>query len=163
MYSISNSFVLYLAEKAPSLFWQLPLDNLSFRWKIPNEECLGGWIGKSGIDIIKELRTDEVCGFAGIHFPGREFIEGLVALHPGPYSPLMVVDEILSFFLDRTKELKDIYRNEFITNFAGDIRYQAILATEHGCVLRYASDYTKGPAVLTREIFHKLFPENVIH
>jgi|SRR3989344_8406460 len=163
MYSVSNSFVLYLAEKAPSLFWELPLDNLSFRWKIPEEECLGGWIGKSGIDIIEELRTNEICGFAGVHFPGQEFIKGLVVQHPGPYTPLIVVDSILSFFLDRTKDLDEIYRNEFITRFAGDIRYQAILATEQSCILRYASDNTEEPVVLTRQEFYKLFPPKTVH
>lgn len=132
MYSVSNSFILYLAEKAPSLFWQLPPNNLSFRWKIPEEECLGGWIGKSGIDSIKELRTDEFCGFAGIHFPGREFLKILVENNPGPYTSVDVVDSMLSFYLDRSKDLKATYRNEFITHFAGNIRYQAIIATEQG-------------------------------
>ena len=163
MYSISSSFLLYLNEKSPSLFWQLPLDNLSFRWKIPEEECLGGWIGKSGIDIIKELRTDEICGFSGIHFPGREFLEILVNTKEGPYTPLDVVDSMLSFYLDRTKDLKEIYRSEFITNFAGDIRYHAIEATDSGCVLRYATDNMEEPVIMTRQEFKKLFPSKTIH
>ncbi|PJE51275.1 MAG: hypothetical protein COV29_00770 [Candidatus Yanofskybacteria bacterium CG10_big_fil_rev_8_21_14_0_10_36_16] len=163
MLGICPSFIQYLNETAPSLFYQVPLDSISFRWKIPNNECLGGWIGKSGIDTIKELSTDELCGFAGLHFPGREFLEILVSSNSGPYTPVDIVDSMLSFFLDRSRDLKEIYRNEFITHFAGDIRYQAILATEQGCVLRYATEKTESPIVLTRQDFLNLFPKKTLH
>src|SRR3989344_3917238 len=75
MLGICPSFIQYLSETAPSLFYQVPLDTISFRWKIPSEEFLSGWTSpKSGVDIIKELRTDEICGFTGIHFPGKRFL-----------------------------------------------------------------------------------------
>ena len=70
---------------------------------------------------------------------------------------------MLSFFLNRSKDFKEIYRNEFMAHFTGDIRYQAILATEQGCVLRYATEKTESPAVLTRQEFLNLFPKKTVH
>ncbi|MDO8492408.1 MAG: hypothetical protein Q7S34_02095 [bacterium] len=155
MYSISNSFLLYLNEKAPSLFWQLLLDNLSFRWKIPQEECLMGWTSpKSGIDIIKELRTDEICGFAGIHFPGKEFMYGLVNLNPGPYTAIKVIRTLQDFL---------VRNNEGLGNHYDLIRLKAEEASNQGCVLKYATDETEQPTVLTRENFFTLFPNRIVH
>ena len=96
-------------------------------------------------------------------FSGPRISKILAEQHPGPYSPLVVVDAMLSFFLDRTRDLEDIDRNEFITHFTGDIRYHAILATKQGCVLRYATDETEQPVVLTRQEFFKLFPPKTVH
>lgn len=155
MYSISNSFLLYLDERAPSLFWQLPLDNLSFRWKIPKEECLGGWTSpKSGIDIIRELRTDEICGFAGMHFPGKEFLYYLVSKSPGPYDVLSVVNAINCFLLENNENFGEYYKL---------IREKAVAASQIGCVLKYATDETEQPIVLTRQKFFTLFPSRTVH
>jgi len=153
---ICPSFIQYLRETAPSLFYQAPLDSISFRWKIPNQELLGGWTSpKSGIDIIKELRTDEICGFIGIHFPGREFLSSLAVANPGPYSPLCVVDAMHGFLSD--------HGENFGEHFACHIRHHAIKASERGCVLKYADKKTEEPLVLTGQEFFRLSPPRVIH
>lgn len=73
---------------------------------------------------------------------------------------------MLRFYLDRSKDskdIKDIHRNEFVAHFTGDIRHYAILATEQGCVLKYATNETEEPVVLTRENFFTLFNKKKIH
>ena len=151
MLEICPSFIQYLKETAPSLFYQAPVDSISFRWKIPDQELLGGWTSpKSGIDIIKELRTNEVCGFIGIHFPGRKFLSSLTVANPGPYSPLCVVDAMHGFLSDRGES--------FGEHFACLTRRYAIEASEQGCVLKYADKKTEGPLILTRQRFFRLFP-----
>ncbi len=154
-YSVSSSFLLYLNEEAPSLFWQLPLDDLSFRWKIPKEECLGGWTSpKSGIDIMRELRTDEICGFTGIHFPGKEFLYGLVKKSPGPYDVLSVVDSINHFLLENNESFGEYYEL---------VREKATKAGQTGCVLKYATDEMEQSRILTTQGFFTLFPRRTVH
>lgn len=155
MLSISPSFIQYLNETAPSLFYQVPLDNLSFRWEITEHELLKGWTSKkSGIDILADLDSGEICGFTGIHFPGKEFLCALVSLSPGPYNATQVIETLQDFLVRNDENLGSYYDL---------IRLKAREASSKGCVLRYATDETEQPVILTREEFFTLFPERRVH
>lgn len=141
--SISNVFVRYLTELAPSLFYDCNLDAISFRWKIPQQECLRGWTSKkSGIDIVEELRTSEMCGFIGVHFPGKAFMRAVMAQDPGPYRPSMIVKSLQEFLQANEASLGKYYEEIFA---------KAQEADAQGCVMRYANRDTKEPLVLTAQ------------
>jgi hypothetical protein len=129
---VSPAFLIYLNQLAPSLYWQLPLDCLTFRWKIPKQECLSGWTSKrSGVDIITDLRTEEICGISGLHFPGKTFLRILVSEHEGPYRAEYLIDR-LSVFLES--------HGESLGEHEDLIKQNAQRADELGCVLNYSSD-----------------------
>lgn len=141
MLSISRAFALYLSEASPSLFYQAPLDCLSFRWKIPKQECLIGWTSpRSGIDVIAELGTDEVCGFAGIHFPGMQFLEYLANQRSAPYEPLFVVERLQQYLTKQKETLGQYYQK---------MRHEAIRTNR--CYLKYATDEVAESIILTSE------------
>lgn len=146
MLSTSEAFAIYLAETAPSLFYQAPLDCLSFRWKIPQKECLMGWTSvASGIDVMVELQTGELCGIVGIHFPGMQFLECLASEHPGPYDALLVIERLQRYLKERKQTLGPHYER---------MRHEANKATKNGCRLRYSIAETRESHILTLE---KLF------
>jgi hypothetical protein len=143
MLSISRAFILYLAETAPSLFYQAPLDCISFRWKIPREEGLMGWTSAaSGIDVIVELQTNEMCGIAGIHFPGMQFLEYLAGEHHGPYDALLAIERLQRYLKERNQTLGQHYEK---------MRHEANRASQNGCYLKYATEETPESAILTRQ------------
>ena len=155
MYDVSNAFILYLVDSAPSLFYNITMDCISFRWKIPTSECLGKWTSKrSGLDIVEELRTREICGFIGMHFPGKQFFRNVAAKNPGPYTPWDVFNEMNSFLVQNGESFGKYYE---------EIKSEAKKASEVGCVFRYADEETEEPMVLTAEKFFLLFPDQRLH
>jgi hypothetical protein len=143
MSNTSQSFLLYLSEPAPSLFYETPLDCLSFRWKIPDLEYLMGWTSPgSGIDIVAELQTEEVCGFAGIHFPGMQFLEYVAQSHSDPYDSFLIVAYLEQYLHERNQTLGQHYER---------IRYEARKAAENECHLKYSTDTMLRSDILTRQ------------
>ena len=151
---VDGTFMAYLNEQAPSLLYTVPLRHISFRWKIPRDELSSKWTTpKSGIDLIMDLYTEELCGYHGLHFPGEVIVDKLLREREGPYRPIQVFEEIEKLLAAHSEGFGE-YREIF--------REQSILAEKHDCFLRVMGNHMSEPVILTRRN-NPLHPLRIAH